>query len=150
MRTEATNRARRALSARFQALGPASRWVPPQAGWIRAIRDALGMPAAALADRMGVTEPAVFALERTERKGTAQLDTLRRAAEALNCTLVYAFIPERELEQQVRERAERIVDGELRQVHQTMALEHQDAPIAHETREELIQRVARTRGLWSE
>lgn len=143
------SRARRALNARFEALGPASKWFTPRSGWVRAIRDALGMPAAALAERMDVSEPAIFALERTEKQGTARLDTLRRAAEALGCTLVYALIPNKDLEQSVREQAERIVDEELQRVRQTMALEDQEAPVGDEEREELIERVASSRGLWS-
>ncbi len=150
MRKEQSLRARWALDARFRQLGSPSKWAPPRAGWVRAIRDALGMPAAALARRLGVSEPAVFSLERTERQGTARLDTLRRAAEALDCTLVYALVPNKDLEQLVRDQAEQIVDDELRHVRQTMALENQEAPMASEAREELIDRVANTpRRLWS-
>lgn len=149
MRPEQASRARRALDARFKEFRPPSRWATPRGGWVRAIRDALGMPAAALAERMGVSEPAVFALERTERQGTARLDTLRRAADALGCTLVYALIPNKDLEQIVREQAEQIVDDELIRVRQTMALENQEASMADEEREELIKHVANTRHLWS-
>ena len=150
MRREQTSQARRALDARFAHLQPATVWAPPPAGWIRAIRDALGMSGAALADRMGVTEPAVFALERTERQGRARLDTLRRAAQALDCTLVYALIPNQELEQTVRQQAERIVNHRLARVRQTMTLEDQAAPMADQAREDLIEHVAGQRGLWSE
>lgn len=150
MRRDQVDQARRALDARFADLQPAARWASPKAGWIRAIRDALGMSGAALADRMGVTEPAVFALERTERQGTARLDTLRRAAAALDCTLVYAMIPNQELEQTVRQQAERIVDHRLARVRQTMTLEDQDVPMADQTREDLIEHAAGRRGLWSD
>jgi predicted DNA-binding mobile mystery protein A len=149
MRKENAERARRALDRRFSDFGPADAWTPPQAGWVRAIRDALGMSAAALADRMGVKEPAVFALERTERQGTARLDTLRRAAEALDCTFVYAMIPNQDLESNVRRQAGRIVDAELERARHTMALEDQEADLSDESRERMVDRVASTRGLWS-
>lgn len=141
--------ARRALRRRFDQMGPASLYAVPPGGWINAIRDALGMPATALARRMGVSQPAVFALEGTERKGTARLDTLRRAAEALDCTLVYAFIPHGDLDDVVRRQAGRLVDADLARVRRTMALEDQEADHSDEAREELIDRVAASRGLWS-
>jgi transcriptional regulator with XRE-family HTH domain len=54
---------------------------------------------------MGVKQPSVVALEQSEAKGTIELATLRRVAEALDCTLVYALVPNRPLEQTVRDRA---------------------------------------------
>ena len=149
MRREQSVRARRALDARFASLGPASNWAPPMAGWVRAIRDALGMSAVALASRMGISNPAVFALERTERQGTIRLDTLRRAAEAMDCTLVYALIPNQALEQTVHEQAGRIVDAQLQRVDQTMTLEDQSVAMPAEAREDLIDQVLGRRGLWS-
>src|SRR5215217_7999866 len=67
----------------------------PHGGWVRAIRDALGMSAADLAERMGVTQSTVARLESSERDGRIQLDTLQRAADALDCDLVYALVPRR-------------------------------------------------------
>ncbi|MGH7552095.1 MAG: helix-turn-helix domain-containing protein [Longimicrobiales bacterium] len=65
----------------------------PEKGWIRTVRDALCMSGFQLAWRMGVKQPTVAGLERNERDGTITLDTLRRAAEALGCDVVYAFVP---------------------------------------------------------
>jgi len=107
------------------------------------------MPAAELARRLGVTHGAVLALERSEVEGAARLDSLRKAAEALDCTLVYAFIPKHGLEATVRERAEDLVDKDLSHVLQSMALEDQAAPVTPESREELVREVLNTRGLWN-
>ena len=60
---------------------------------MNASREALGMSSEQLAKRLGVKQPSVVALERSEVKGTMELATLRRVAEALNCTLAYAFGP---------------------------------------------------------
>jgi predicted DNA-binding mobile mystery protein A len=84
------------------------------------------MTAAQLALRMGVTGPAVRALENTELDGGARLSSLRRAAEAMDCTLVYAFIPNTSLKQTVERQAESILDEQIKRVSQTMALEAQD------------------------
>src|SRR5271167_4387486 len=95
------------LDERFQELGPVKRYTSPVRGWIKAIREALGMSTAQLAKRLGVRQPSVVAIEQSEAKGTIELATLRRVAEALGCTLVYAFVPNKPLETMVRERARR-------------------------------------------
>lgn len=141
--------ARAALDSRLGPLGPADKYTAPRSGWVRAIRDALGMPAAELGRRIGVSHAAIFDLERSEQKGTAGLETLGRAARALDCTLVYAFIPRQGLEATVRAQAAEMADEELRRVGQSMALEDQATPVGPGLSEEIIQRLIDSRGLWS-
>src|ERR1700733_2845339 len=93
------------LDERFRELGPARRYTPPVRGWIKAVRAALGMSTAQLAKRLGIKQPSLVALEQSEAKGTIQLDTLRRVAEALDCTVIYALVPNKPLEKMVRDRA---------------------------------------------
>jgi len=125
MRRDVSRRARASLDARLAALGPAQRYRAPHSGWVRAIRDALGMSAADLGRRMQITGPAVSALERSERDGTAGLNTLRRAAQALDCTFVYAFIPNHGLDETVHRQADKAAREHLAQAKNTMALEDQ-------------------------
>jgi predicted DNA-binding mobile mystery protein A len=113
------------LDERFQAIGPVARYQPPVRGWIRAVREALGMTTAQLATRLGVKQPSVVALEQSEAKGTIQLTTLRRVAEALDCTLVYALVPNRPLEAAVRGRARAFVRRRRQPVEHSMLLEDQ-------------------------
>ncbi len=113
------------LDQRFEQVGPAERYAPPVRGWIKAIRQALGMTTAQLAKRMGVRQPSVVALEQSEVKGTIAFATLRRAAEALDCTLVYALIPNQPLEATVRERARAFARRHWRPVEHSMLLEDQ-------------------------
>src|ERR1035441_2089832 len=91
------------LDERFRALGSATRYASPVRGWIKAIREALGMSTAQLAKRLAVKQPSVVALEQSEAKGTIELATLRRVANALDCTLVYALVPNKPLEAMVRD-----------------------------------------------
>ena len=65
----------------------------PSDGWIRAVRKSLGMSVRQLATRMGMTQQAVSQLEAKELNETVSIKTLRKAAEALDCRLVYALIP---------------------------------------------------------
>ncbi|MBY0510175.1 MAG: mobile mystery protein A [Rhodospirillaceae bacterium] len=125
---------------------------PPAKGWIRAIRDALGMTTYQMAKRLGVSQPRIIVLERDEVKGTVTLQTLQRAAEALNCTLVYALVPNTSLQDMVQTQASVVADQRLKAVNQTMQLEDQGvgkADIAKK-RGELTQELAEHGGarLW--
>jgi predicted DNA-binding mobile mystery protein A len=84
------------------------------------------MTTAQLAKRMGVRQPSVVNLEMSEEKGSIELATLRRAAAALDCTLVYALIPHKPLETTIRERARAFLRRRRRPVEHTMLLENQE------------------------
>ncbi len=97
----------------------------PSRGWIREIRNALGMSAAELAQRLGVSRATVAQMERDETTGAMTLKRLERAAEALECSLGYVLIPKRPLGEIVRSRAHEVAARLIGQVDQTMALEAQ-------------------------
>lgn len=97
----------------------------PRAGWLRAIRHALGMSTSQLARRLGISQPRVLKLEKAEIDGSVTLASLRKAAEALGCEFVYALVPREPLEDMVRKQADRVAKAELRSVSHTMALEKQ-------------------------
>ena len=117
--------ARQRLDERLSVFKPESRLAVPPKGWIRAIRDALGMSALQLGARLGVKPQSVADLEKSEAYGTAQLKTLRKAVEALDCTLVYALVPNSSLEGVVEARARKIAEKELARIGHTMDLEAQ-------------------------
>jgi predicted DNA-binding mobile mystery protein A len=119
-------RARASLEDRFQAWRQLpGKGAQPYGGWVRAIREALGMTAADLAERMGVSQPSVTRLEKSERDRGARLDTLIRAADALECDFVYALVPRRPLDEMVNGQARRRARERVGQVAHTMALEDQ-------------------------
>lgn len=97
----------------------------PPRGWIRAIRDALGMTTRQLAARLRVSQPTLVALEKGEVLETISLKTLRRAAAALDCSLVYALVPNQPLEDMVRARAQALAEAQRAHTDQTMRLENQ-------------------------
>jgi len=70
----------------------------PSGGWIRNMREALDMTEDDLAQLMGVSASSISSLQGSEVKGTVALATLRRAAKAMHCSLVYALVPQRSLE----------------------------------------------------
>jgi predicted DNA-binding mobile mystery protein A len=78
-----------------------------------------------LAARIGVAESTVLRLEVSEQAETAQLSSLRRAADALGCDLVYALVPRLPLEHVVQEQARKQAMSFLAPVQHTMLLEGQ-------------------------
>lgn len=122
-RSERARLARMTLDFRFQVGGPEAVAQRPTRGWIRAVRDALGMTSRQLGLRMRISQPAVAQLERSEAAGVIQLDTLRRAADALECDLVYAFVPRTTLTDTVRTRAEHVARQDIAAVDLTMRLD---------------------------
>jgi predicted DNA-binding mobile mystery protein A len=125
-RLAATSRLR--LDLRFDEMHPVTRFAPPVRGWIKAIREALGMTTAQLAKRLGMKQPSLVEIEQSEAKGAIQLRTLRRVAEALDCTLVYALVPNKPLETMVRDRARKLARRRMEPIEHSMRLEDQGLP----------------------
>ena len=124
-KTQLALRARQSLDRRFAEMPLATSFAPPVRGWIRAIREALGMTSAQLAQRMKIGQSTVVGLEQSEMRGKIQLATLRRVAEALDCTLVYALVPNQPLEKIVQDQAREVARRRLQSVSHTMLLENQ-------------------------
>lgn len=127
--------ARRHLDAAFARGHAATLPPPPAGGWVAAISSALGMTTRQLATRLGVRQPSVVALEKSEVAGTASLNTLRRAAEAMNCELVYMFVPRRSLDATVRQRAMSLAEIHVAAVSHSMDLEGQGISTKERTAE---------------
>ena len=97
----------------------------PQLGWVRAIRESLGMSAAALARRLGISPAGVRKLESAEASDAITLATLRKLAGALDCELHYALVPRKPLVEELHARAEAAAKARLRPIAHSMALEDQ-------------------------
>lgn len=133
--------ARKNLDRRLNSIRTSSLVERPPRGWVKAIRDALGMTAAQLAARIGVTRPRVHEIEKSEINGAITLDSLERAAHALNCQLVYAFIPRKPLEELTQEQALRLARKKIQKTAHSMALE--DQSVDQEDEQEQIQLLAK-------
>ncbi len=145
--------ARAALDKKLQSanLGQLHR---PHKGWIRAVREALGMSSAQLAQRLGVSRPRITALEKSEMDDSITLGTLRRAATAMECTLVYALVPRTSFEDTLQTRAKLVARKLITDVDHSMALEAQnlDLNLLEEEIEKLSQNLIREKPnqIWKE
>ncbi len=98
----------------------------PSDGWVRGIRKALGMSVQQLASRIGMKQQSASKLEANELDDSITLGTLRKAAEGLDCRLVYALVPnEGSLQATVRKQALKKASALVAPVNQTMVLEAQ-------------------------
>jgi predicted DNA-binding mobile mystery protein A len=126
----------------------------PPSGWIKAVREGLGMAATHLAARLGVTTSTVTRMETSEADDTISLGNLRRAAEALGCELNYALVPKQSLSDTLESRALALARQQMATVSHTMALEAQAT--SRETVESQTRALAKTllngsrRALWKE
>ena len=142
--TERASKARRHLDQRFRAAGNVREHLAvPVKGWIRAIRESLGMTTLQLAARLGISRSSVTDLENAEARGAIQLSSLKRVAEAMNCTLVYAIVPNDTLEEFLQRQARKIAREHLKPVEQTMMLENQSLTPAQS--KELLEEYIRTK-----
>ena len=140
------------LDKRFVAFAPLANALRPEKGWIKAVREALGMTTAQLGKRLGVSQQRAAMVEKAEADGSITLKSLEQAAQTLGCRVIYVLYPEEPLTQTLRARAEAVADQQLRAVEQTMRLEDQsvaNSDLRLETRaqlmEQLLKRPAR---LW--
>ena len=141
-------RQRRQLDGRLKQLPPLQ---TPGAGWIRTIREALGMTMAQLGTRLRIAPQSVQSLEQREKKETISVAKLREAAEALDCELKIAFVPRSSLESTIRQQAARKAREERNRLIHTMRLEAQGEGVEEVLDEERATELwltKRSRRLW--
>ena len=145
--------ARASLDRRLQSLAQVrTALVRPRQGWVRAIRQALGMTTAQLGRRMGIAQASVVGLEKSEAEDRIQLGTLRRAAEALDCELHYVLIPRTGLQARVDQRLAEVSAREQQRIAHTMGLERQyeSDPVLQAVQARASRLATRDRDLWEE
>jgi predicted DNA-binding mobile mystery protein A len=158
MKAALRTRAREALDSRLRPpwldqIRPEIRFKAPPKGWIRAIRDALGISSQQLAKRASVrSSQSIDDWEKAEANDSIQLKTLRRAAEAMDCILIYALVPKTSLEDAVRSRARKIAMRDLGRLAHTMRLEDQgtDGTDWETQIDEYIRANLKDRDIWKE
>lgn len=94
-------------------------------GWIKTIREALGMTSGDLASRVGVNQSRIIHMEKSEGDGNIKISTMVKIANALNMDFVYGFAPRTPLNTMVQEQAEKIALQKMKRLNHTMLLEMQ-------------------------
>lgn len=123
-------------------------------GWIKLLREALGMSTAQLGKRVGIDQSRISRIENAEIEGDLKLSSLKKVAEGLNMKFVYGFIPNESLESIVIQQARKIAHKRMERVNKTMRLEEQElsAEEKAKTFEDLVQKilVENSKDFWDE
>ena len=69
------------------------------ASWIRSVRTQHNIQGKQLAIKMQVSPARISVLEKDEQRGAVTLKMMQKAADALDCTFVYALIPKSQQQQ---------------------------------------------------
>lgn len=131
--------ARRKLDNRLNPLRNSKALTRPSQGWVKAIREALGMTTTQLARRLGVVQSRVVAIEQAEIGGRITINSLQKAAHALDCQLVYVLVPRQPLDDLVRSRARRLATKRMASARHNMVMEAQG--VAHEDEQRQLERM---------
>lgn len=113
---------RRSYQKKFDALKKVIIDRPPQ-GWLKTIREFLGMTTTQLAKKINVTQPRVINLEKNEKN--TKISTMERIADALNCDFVYVFVPRENIDDIIYNQAKKKALKILNKVNTNMSLENQ-------------------------
>lgn len=152
MRAKDRITAREILDKRLYSLRNMDMTRPPR-GWIKAIREALGMTTRQFAQRVGVVQSRAVDIEKAEISGSITLDSLSRAANALDCELVYALIPRKPLRDIVNEQARALAKRHIKSTGHSMTLENQKVSQSREAEQldNLATQIAESSGssLWN-
>ncbi len=119
--------------------------------WARYIREGLNMSTRQLSERSGLSESIIYQTERNEKFGQVTIKSLQRIANALECDLVYAFVPRKPIEKRLADRA---LDKARRVMHETalnMELENQGVSKAklQEQLKQLAAELKYSKNLWN-
>jgi predicted DNA-binding mobile mystery protein A len=99
----------------------------PPTGWLKAIRNAIGMSMLQLGNRLSITKQSVQDIERREKEGSVTIKALREVARALDMRLVYGFVPnEGSLEALIHRKAKELATHIVMRTNNTMRLEDQE------------------------
>jgi predicted DNA-binding mobile mystery protein A len=128
---------REQLDRTFAQLSNIKGLQPPVKGWLRSIREALGMSGKQLGERVGVSQPRVVQLEKDEVSGAVTMRSMRHAAEAMDCIFVYAVVPRASLKETIRNQAYKVAEKRLSRTSHTMLLE--DQQVSSEERRTMLE-----------
>jgi predicted DNA-binding mobile mystery protein A len=148
MRDEFRNLRLKQLDRTLKPFRAAAKNPRPQKGWLRAIREAAGISASEVARTLKTSRQLPVQLEKAEAEDRITLKSLRAAADALGCELVYALVPKANtLHDLVEERARVQAKKHVLGVEHSMALEDQAVGRVDEAVEAETKRLLRKRGV---
>jgi predicted DNA-binding mobile mystery protein A len=94
MKTDIARIVRRGLDQRVSTLKTSYEAAQkPARGWLRAVRGAVALSQDQVARKLGTKRQSYSDLELAEERGSISLNSLQRAAEAMDCEFIYFIVP---------------------------------------------------------
>lgn len=93
------------VTRRIESLRSIKEKASVREGWIKYMRTALGLTLSDLAKLASLSTASVAQAERRETEGQVSLSTLKKMADAMECELVYAFVPKKDLNTMIHDKA---------------------------------------------
>lgn len=97
----------------------------PRKGWVKEIRESLGMSMHDLATRLGTIKQRIERIEKDEVSKKVTLESIKKAAEAMDCDFVYFLVPKSSLQEILNKQAIKSAKEIVQGVGHTMTLESQ-------------------------
>ena len=117
----------------------------PPKGWIRALREAMGVSSGELAQRLHTNRSLAPQQEKAEVDDRITLRSLRACANALDCDIVYAFVPRgATIEETIAARARVTASHTVHRVEHSMSLEDQASGDLDQAIDAQAQRIRRS------
>ena len=114
------------LNEKLAQLNDLQHVIVPPIGWIKAIRNGIGMSMEQLGKKLSITKQGVMDIEKREKEGAITIKSLQEIAKAMDMKLVYGFVPnEGDLEQMIETRAIEMAKKIVERTSNTMKLEDQ-------------------------
>ncbi len=149
---KASKLSREQLDKNLHTIAKSGLFIPTK-GWIRSIREALGMSQSQLAERLHVTRQTLSRIEKSEASGSLELKTLRKVANALGCEVGYVLLPKKRLEDMIHDQALTLAKRIVGETEKHMRLESQGTGPRFQERaiSDLAQELVREGGkkIWS-
>lgn len=121
----------------------------PLQGWIKTIREFLGMTTSQFAKKISVSQPRIINMEKNEKN--IKISTMERIADSINCDFIYTFVPRENIDDILYNQAKKKAIKILNKVNKNMELENQSVEY-NELLEDLIEELlnANISKIWDE
>ena len=114
------------LNQKMDQLSGLQHVIVPPIGWIKAIRNGIGMSMEQLGKKLSITKQGVMDIEKREKEGAITIKSMKEIAKAIDMQFFYGFVPNAgSLEQMIEMRALEIAIKIVQRTSTTMKLEDQ-------------------------
>ena len=114
------------LNEKMDKLTVLQQIIMPPIGWIKAIRNGIGMSMEQLGKKLSITKQAVMDIEKREKEGAITIKSMQEIAKVIDMKFVYGFVPNAgSLEQMIETRSLEMATKIVQRTSTSMKLEDQ-------------------------